>query len=324
MGVNGIFTSTLLANTTPYTFYRIVITSVNGGNAVQIGEIEMTESTSTAVGNVNGGGTFVLSTPNTTVSVNGLSALASLITANATSGTNILNITSGIVGITSVSNLINHSGACNLTITTPSVTGAQGQNGGNCIVKSGLGILTVGNSTIPTTIRGGASNGGGTNNGISSSNGDIVIVGTVLGPPSVNANNCHGITQTNGKLTIVGDVTGGTLSGNAISSSSPLALEITGNVTGGSGLAAINKTAGAIIITGNVEARNLQAIIGTPASMLITGNVGSFPVASGLVSAIAITNTATIEVNGFVAANSTSVAITALSNSFFSKKGVIL
>jgi len=312
VGANGTYAASVI-NSTAYLYYRLNVTTTNGGT-LQIAEIEMTESTSNIVGQLTGSGSFVLSTANTTVSINSLGAVGSnLIIANATSGTTTLNIAAvgGITGV-AVGNLINHSGNCNLTIITPSVTGGQSSSGVNCIVKSGLGTLTIGSSGNPTIIRGGGSNGGANNNGISSNNGNIIINGNILAPTSANASACHAISQSVGTLTIVGDVTGGTTVGHAINSSSGGTLEISGIVIGGSTLAAINKTGGAIDITGSVEARNTQAIIGTPTSILVTGNVGSYPVPSGLVSAIAITNTAVIEVGGYIAANSTSPGITSL------------
>ena len=279
---------------------------------------------------ITAGGSFVLSTPNTTVSVNSLVASATnLIIANAISGTNTLNSTSGIQGL-GVSNttIISYTGAGNLTIIIPSVIGGTGSTNNTGITKSGLGTLTVGNSTNPTTIRGGTGVGANTNYGINSSNGDIVIVGNVQGPNS-SGTNMHGINQSNGKLTITGNVIGGTTAaGIAISSLSPLDLEIIGNVTS-SVTSAINKSVGAIIITGNVTGSAAvaitgitgaitvtgivtggaaSAITGTPTSVTVTGDV----IAGGAVG-ISITGTNTTLVTGVITPSSTAVAISSQS-----------
>ena len=312
VGSNGTFTSLVLPNTIAYDYYRLVVTSTNGSVATtQISEFEMTEFTGTVNGGV-AGGSFALSTPNTTVSVNSLVAsVTNLIIANATSGTNTLNVTNGIQGLNVAnSTIINHTGASNLTIIIPSVIGGgpvTNVSSSFGIAKSGLGTLTVGNSTNPTLIRAGAGvnpgNGSG-NHGINSSSGDIVIVGIVQGPIN-NGFNIHAIVQSAGNLTITGNVIGGNIVGYAIASTSSGLLDITGNVTGGSGLAAISKTAGAITVTGNVSGSTLQGIVGTPTSIKVSGNtIGS------LSTAISITNAAPINIVGDVIAGSTGAGIT--------------
>lgn len=316
VGANGIFTS-LLINTgsLPFDLYRLNINSVNGGTTIQIAEFEMTESTSTVVGNTTGGA-FNLSTPNITVNTTSLVATTTgLIVVGAATGTTTFTSANTIVGLNLAnSNIITHSGNCNLIINGNLLgvfTSAAGVSNSHAVSKAGTGSLQV-NGNITS----GAGNAGtGINGLIIAGSGNVTVIGDVIERNVGNTNACHGISHGGtGKLTVVGSVIGGgstSTNGYAISSTVSTDLEVNGNITGGNISAAINKTSGAIIVTGNIVSSNLQGIIGTPTSILVIGNVGSYPTPSGLVSAIAITNTATIEVTGFVAANSTSPAITA-------------
>jgi hypothetical protein len=316
VGANGIFTSALI-NTpnTAYLSYRLNVTAVNGGTAINFAELEMTESTSSTVGNTTGGA-FNLSTPNITVNTTSLVASTTgLIVVGAATGTTTFTSTNTIAGLSLANcNIINHSGNCNLIINGNLLgvsTSAAGVSNSNAVSKAGTGSLQI-NGNITS----GAGNAGtGINGLLIGGSGNVTVIGDVIERTGGNTNACHGISHGGtGKLTVVGSVIGGgntSTNGYAISSTTSTNLEVTGNVTGGGISAAINKTSGAIIVTGNVVSSNLQGIIGTPTSISVIGNVGSYPTPSGLVSAIAITNTATIDVTGFVAANSTSPAITA-------------
>lgn len=307
VGSNNVFVSGLLANTTAYLYYRINITSINGGAATIIAEIEMTESSSLINGQI-AGGTFEISTPNLTINSTSLNpSLTGLIIVSSSSGTTTLNISNSFTGLSiSNSSVINYSGNCNLTINCPNITGVRtsGAGVGNsyCISKSSNGLLTFNGN-----VNGGAGNGGTGLTAIISSNGDIVIVGNVAASPTGNTNACYGVNQTNGKLTVIGNVVGNgssTATGFAILSTSSSNLEITGNVTGGGIAAAISKSSGSIIVTGNIIGSNLPGIIGTPTSITVVGDI-----TGSLASGINITNNGSIDTTGNITAGTASPGI---------------
>lgn len=261
------------------------------------------------LGGATSGGTFVFSTNNVTMTATAIvAAVSGLISITSTTGTITITISNNIGGIaTSSANIFNHNGACNFTLNAPNITANRSGVGpiGNSVVisKSSSGLLTVNGN-----VNGGASNGSTGNTAINSSNGDIVIVGNVTTNTSAYATiSCFAINQTNGKLTIIGSVIGGGFinnTGYAINHNSSFNLEITGDITGGAVAAAINKSSGAIIVTGNVTGSTLPSIIGTPTSIILVGN------ALGAVSpSIQITGTGIINITGNITAGSSASGI---------------
>ena len=66
IGQGAFYTSNLLTNTVAYTHYRITGNgTVGSSSTLGVAEVEMTESTSLVVGNINGGGTFNLTNGST-------------------------------------------------------------------------------------------------------------------------------------------------------------------------------------------------------------------------------------------------------------------
>lgn len=121
VGTNGIFTSSLLANTTAYLYYRLSITTNNGATAIVVTEFEMTESTSTSVGQIIGG-TFNLTNGSilTTTTTNGVivGSTTAPVTFGLTGG-NSATINATITSITAVANYaavqLNGLGTLNFT-----------------------------------------------------------------------------------------------------------------------------------------------------------------------------------------------------------------
>lgn len=306
--VNSTFYTYPVTNTTSFTYYRINITATSNITGLPaIAEFEMTESTSNVIGKITGGG-FVISSTNLTVTTFDLNAAASgLISITAASGTTSLNITSSVTAIAvNSSNIINNTGNNNLIITCPSLFGVVTSGGtSNSVVlsKSGSGTLTING-----TVTGGGSNGGAGLHAVSiSGSGDTTITGDVNARASGTTNACYGVSHTGSGKLIVFNVNGAgniNSTGYAISSTSTGNLEITGNVTGGVVAAAINKSVGTIIMTGNCIATTLPAIIGTPTSIILVGN------ALGAVSpSIQITGTGIIDITGNITAGSSAPGI---------------
>lgn len=252
---------------------------------------------------VSGG--FNLSTPNTITVTSIIPGNTGLININNNSGTTTLNIFNSFSALaTSSTNIISHSGNCDLVITCPNINASTTGNPTttSCITKSGSGLLTINGN-----VNGGASNGGSGCTGLVSTNGNILINGNVTCAVSLNAtNNCHGISQTAGNLTVIGIVQGGgNISvGHAISTSSTGELSVNGLVAGGRVGAAINKSSGKINVTGNVSGSTTQGIVGTPTDITVTGDV-----LGSTLQGIAVTNTAPISITGKVTASSVANAV---------------
>lgn len=253
---------------------------------------------------VSGG--FNLSTPNTITVTSIIPGATGLINVNNSSGTTTLNIFNSFSALATTStNIISHSGNCDLVITCPNISATTTGNPTNasCITKSGSGLLTINGN-----VNGGASNGGSGCIGLVSTNGNILINGNVTCAVSANTtNNCHGISQTAGNLTVIGIVQGGgniSTNGQAISTSSSGVLNVNGLVAGGRAGATINKTSGAITVTGNVSGSTTAGITGTPTSITVIGDV------TGATSqGINVTNAAAITITGKVTAGPSATAV---------------
>lgn len=298
---DAVITSSLLANTASFTFYRLNVSLGSGGvnNFVSIKELEMTESTSSATGGASGG-TYNFDTANVSASIISPTAPVSGLVANnsisvaATTGTVTISAPSGaFVGTsTSTTQLINHSGNCNLVLTGSFVGGPATSGGSHAIAKSSTGTITIlGNVS-------GSIGGGFNNRGLNSTAGNTVVIGNVRGG-SIGAGN-SGINQSAGNLTVIGNVAGGpgadastTQAGIGFAGA---VLTITGSVSSGTATNA------------NPVGIDIQA--GTP-TINISGSV-----TGGTAAGIsAISSTVTLTVNGNVTAGTNAVGVSLTSTS---------
>lgn len=237
VGANGIFTSSVLANTTAYLYYRINITTVNGGTTIQMSEFEMTTSTSLTVGQT-AGGTFILNN-------------ASNLTTTATEGI-VSGSTTPVVQFT--------AGAGNSATINSGVVNPVGYSTGfRYIQQSGLGTLTINGSYIcPSTVSANIIIINLTSTGITYINGD-------LSSNAVNtASDSSTLVSTSaGTIYINGAITGSASNRNAsatVYSSGGATIIHTGNQTAGIGNC-ITCIGGTLIEIGNQTASSTKACI---------------------------------------------------------------
>jgi len=283
---NTWYDSGVFANSTAYLYYRVNISLLGGGgNVTFVAEIQMTESTSTAVG-VTTGGSFTVSSNRTITCTNPIGMLNGNATPLITIDSNLTiiinsNLRGGLGNALRVTGL-NH----NITI-NGNVNGSSVLVNVPCINRQAIGQMT-----IVGDIFGGGSNSHGV---LLNDTGTLTVLGNVTAT-DFNANNAAGISITqNATVNITGNVFSSTFnnSGNfGILSSSTSTINIIGNVQGGaisSGNVGINLTGGSTVnITGNV-------ISGTGA---LTNN-------NAIISSVACT----ININGIVSATTACNAI---------------
>jgi len=258
VGANGIFTSPVLANTTPYLYYRLNVTSTNGGT-LQIVEIEMTESTSTIVGQLLGGTfnlndgstltvtastgvvigsgtppiTFALPSGNTATVNATIPSIAAITAYHAVvlNGLGTLNFTGNIsCGGTSASNLrvINITAGGTLNYNGVCTNGGNSGNQTNSIFSSAAANINV----ITTGFAGGNA-AATTNSSIYMSAGGNLLI-TNSGP--ITGGQSPAVTIIGGSATIVGSVNASATSPaiQNITTVTPI-IDITGAITAGNG-----------------------------------------------------------------------------------------
>lgn len=266
-------------------------------------DVSFTVSTlrSTAGTGITAGGSFNFNTAGVTGTVTSSSPLVpgatNLIQVTATTGTVTLSLGGNVASRAFTSDvLILYSGNCNFNISGTNFNGSTLAS--TCINKTSAGLIT-----ITGNVNGG--NGGGTTGAQAfvSTNGNTVIIGNVTG--GIGAGGSHkGVNQSAGTLTITGNVTGGqSFSSNQGVLFTGTSLNVTGTITGGTAARAIDSTAPANIINGNVLGGALEGVI-TTGNTTITGNVTA-------ASAAAITSASAIQlqVTGTVTASATAVGI---------------
>jgi len=263
VGTNGIFTSSLLANTTAYLYYRLSITTNNGATAIVVTEFEMTESTSTSVGQIIGG-TFNLTNGSilTTTATNGvivgsttapvtfgltggnsatinatIPSIGAVINYNAVllSGLGTLNFTGDIsCGPTSTTNMrvINITAAGTLNYNGVCTNGGNTTNQCNSIFSGAAATINI----ITTGFSGG--------NTLTQANSSIYMNngGTLFITSSGNISNgvSPAVTIIGGvSLTIVGSVVGGSIEAIRNVTTAVASTTITGSVTAGNAANAI-------------------------------------------------------------------------------------
>jgi hypothetical protein len=262
--------SSVLPNTTSYTYYRINVTATQGPTSpCVINSLNMTESTSFGNGYLSGGTATIPASR--TVNANLFHSTGTLITISATSPS-VVNITGNMPGTVaaSSSNGINCTGNATLNY----VGDIQASILGN--VNSPTGIRLAIGSTLNLTgnIVGGLNltNYGAQNSPVgvrSNTNAIINVVGNVTGGPSGIFN--YGIVQTTGdNVTITGLVSGGfgSIGGfyNAGVSGGGLSLTIFGNLIGGNNAPAIWSGGAAVRMYGNIQnaSNGFAAVFGVP------------------------------------------------------------
>lgn len=322
IALEGVYISTLLANTSSFSYYRLNVgATTTAGQLPVTRELEMTESTSSASGGASGGA-FNFNTADVSASITSTTTPISLvannsITVTATTGTVTIGAPfASFVGLNSgTTQIINHSGNCNLILTGSNFI-AGTQTNAFCINKS-----STGNLSIVGNISGGTSIVGLTSLNVTSI-GNVEVIGNVTGciNTTLNNNSARGIIQSAGTLKVVGIVTGGSNSSSNDNIGiifSGTALTITGSITGGSGTGAsagISITGTPTInISGSVNAASANGIVSTTANTTtIIGNVNG---ASSVFAGISYTGAATLTVRGTVTAGTGNAGIVSTSTS---------
>jgi hypothetical protein len=294
----GGYTSGTLANTTSYTYYRILVNTVSAGANAQIFTFEISPSTGTVYGGQNGGGFTINSSRTITCSEPGelgiVAGLSSCLNISATSS--IITINGNVRGGTTTNtiNTIQHTSTAasgntiNFNGNLRSVTTTR-----NAYVCSAPNTTIVHNGTLSAagstclTILASATNTDITSTGditdtignviLHSSTGNITINGNLI-PSGVG----YCIGRTGGANVIInGNVYGAAVStgfGITTTTTNGGQITINGDVYGGNA-AAINFTSvvGLTIINGNVSAGpngpGVTCNINTNTALRISGNL---------------------------------------------------
>jgi hypothetical protein len=291
------YTSGVLANTTSYTYYRILVNTVSAGTSATLFTFEISTDTGSVYGGQNGGqfsvntnrtiscsnATFGLQSGSTTcLSISGTSSTIN-INSNIRSGTtNTINIVD-IPSTTSTGNTINVVG--DLISVTTNVVPIRTVAPNTTINVIGTVTSTGSSNTINAT--GTATNTNITINGnlvtvnnsiVHQSSGSVTINGNILAPTSTG----YGILRTAGaNITINGDVSGSVVStgqGILVQTVGGGTITINGNVSGGAGYGVLlNAVAATLIVNGNVSAGSSAPGIGctilTALPCRVSGNI---------------------------------------------------
>jgi hypothetical protein len=306
IGASSDYVATSIGNTTGYRYYRINVT-LNGGS-VQLAIVEL-ELYQQFTGTITAGGSFNFNSGSISGSVTSATPLSAgatnLITVTATTGSVGLTL-GGAVSSPAIAstNLISHTGNCDFRLSGITFnTALTGLSSHICINKSSLGTIII-TGSLNAGNPGGGQN---TNHALSSTAGNTIILGNVVGGGG-SGTVARGVNQTAGNLTVIGNVVGGLGSGTGQEgiNFTGTSISIIGNIVGTSVQAGTNTTS-PITVTGNVSG-SAAAGITTTAPVIVTGSV----VAQGAAAAInAGANVVFINVSGSVIASATSNAISA-------------
>jgi len=282
----GAYTSGVLANTTSYTYYRILVNTVAAGTSAQLFTFEISTSIGSVYGN-NSGGSFIVNTSRT-ITCNSITAGSST-TLQIQSTNSTININSNIlpstttnsintVNISSIytGNTVNVNGnlTSSLTARYPLNTSAPDTN-----------LTIIGNSTSGIVVNVSATNTNVTvtnptfnpnlySSVIHGSSGTITINGNLIPTGTVDT-----ITKSGPSNVIInGDVYGALGStGNALSSTvNGGSITINGNVYGGNTYAISLVSSTTVIVNGNVSAGLTPGIVNTVLTGLpvrVSGNI---------------------------------------------------
>jgi hypothetical protein len=276
ISANGTYSVTSIGNSTAYRYYRVNVTLNGGGAPLAIAEIQLNQP---GTASLVSGGSFNFNTAGVTVSATSTSASLSagatnLITVTATTGTVTLNLNSPVQGpAINSSNLISHTGGCNLTLNGIRFTGGFNATSALCINKSSTANISVTGDIVAGFF--------GNSTGLSVTNGNATVVGNIFGVSGSTA-----IIQSAGNLTVTGNVTGGFTTDQRGINFSGILLTVNGNVTGGSasGAAGVICTTNTTI-NGNIFANVVSGVISTSANTInVTGDVYASATANGISS----------------------------------------
>jgi hypothetical protein len=303
-GVSTFFSFDISANTTSYTYYRINITTTQGGvgNAIVIPELEMSEITN-LYGGIVAGGSFNFNSGSISGSATGTPSLAgttNLVTVTASTGSVLITLEGSITLAGTAAPLINHSGNCNLIISSSSNIPGGGTPNNITIGKTGLGNLTINANLVANTSVASAFI-------LNATAGSLTINGNVVGNSNTGASS-HAINQTGGTLTVNGNITGASANSTTYGINfSGLAVTVNGTVTGGLAGRAILTTSPVTTVNGTVTGGTAAAISSTTANQI---NVSGSVVASANANAITSTNASGIVIlNGNITNNAGRQAI---------------
>lgn len=237
------YISTILSNTTSYTYYRVNITAITAGIIASVGALEMTESVGTVFGNVTGGNFSI--TSSRTIIQSGLGIISN-------NSSNVISITATTGNIVNFN--ISGSGQLFHTFWWATNTTVYGVYvNGTCTVNFNGDILANTQST--------ASNGGG-NIGINAG-ATINIIGNIygsLGNPTSPVINLLSSTSNSSVVNITGNIIGaGSNSATVIINNSTSTVNITGTLTSGLAQCYSCTTAGNLNVTGTVTVTNLNS-----------------------------------------------------------------
>lgn len=254
VGFGNVFTSSLInTGNTAYLYYRINVTSVNGGTTMQLAEFEMTESISTAVGQIPGGTFNLLNGTNLTVTAN-TGVVVNSATAPVTFALNSPN------SATINGNIISPATSTNQTAISHTGTGTLNMNGNHSNNSTGGRVIQVTSGGI-LNVSGSPNNGA---IGLSptydlSTTSSINITGNLI-----NSGSYIIYHRGTGTVNVNGNVSAGS-SNPTIGLVSSSNCVVSGNVTGISTVSAISNNGGAanINVTGAVTAgTGAPAIVG--------------------------------------------------------------
>jgi hypothetical protein len=289
--IGGNYTSSILANTTSYTYYRINITAVQtAGTTPFISEFEMTESTGTVLGNATGGQFIYANGGNLTCTA------AQAIFVGSTTPTlemtlaspNTATFNGSVLTLTNTNSYIairhSNSGTLNLN----GNYNIDGSTARVLISVTSTGTLNVVGDVTSTT-----TSGNGINTISMSTSGTINITGNITTSTNIGITSCP-INLSGGTINITGNTTANTMP----------AVYLFG---------AVNYTQ-----VGNVNASTNQAAIynvTTAATISITGTITASTGASAIYAAFALTSGYSsgtyVKVSGNVVNSTNNMAIVA-------------
>jgi hypothetical protein len=257
------YNSSILANTTSYTYYRINVTATQGPTSLcVINSLNMTESTSLGNGYLSGGTATIPASR--TVNADLYNGFATNLIVISAASPNVVNITGNMPGTKAVGNstVILVTGNCTLNH-VGNVASSFGI-GGQLPNARGISLSTAATINVTGDVYGGSNThdnfGGNEGIGIVSSTGATInVVGNISGGTGAGNRGIQG--SNNDTINVTGNVTGGigtsanvTLKGILLGGASTVPCSIVGNVIGSVNSFAVQATGTyPVKITGNIE-----------------------------------------------------------------------
>jgi hypothetical protein len=266
------YTSGTLANTTSYTYYRILVNTVSVGTSAQLFTFEISTDTGSVYGGQNGG-SFSVNTNRTITCSNPLNGIvAGSTTCLSISGTDSTininsNIRSGTVNTINIVDIIS-------TASTGNTINVVGD-----LVSLSTNVVPIRTNAPNTTINvTGTVNAAGVSNTINvlgaATNTNITVNGNLI---TVGNNIVH---QSSGSVTINGDILPSLSTGYGIVRSAGATITVNGNVSGsvvstGQGILVQTVGGGNVIVNGNVVGGNGYGILlnAVPTTVTVSSDV---------------------------------------------------